>query len=78
MIEGPVPAAVPPQKPVNHSRVAPVPAEPPTAVKVVLPPVQIVVVPEMLIGAMENVWNVIKTSSKEAGQGAFVIVQRKV
>ena len=78
MIEAPVPAAVPPQEPENHCKVAPVPAVPPTAVKVVLPPVQMDVVPEMLVGAVEDVWNVITTSSKEAVQGALLIVQRRV
>ena len=78
MIEAPVPAAVPPQEPVNHCSVAPVPADPPTAVSVVLPPVQIKVVPDMLVGAVEDVWNVMTTSSVEAVHGAFEIVQRKV
>ena len=78
MIDAPVPAAVPPQEPENHCKVAPVPAEPPTAVKVVLPPLQMVVVPETLVGAVEDVWNVITTSSKEAVHGAFEIVQRRV
>ena len=78
MIEGPVPAAVPPQEPVNHCSVAPVPGVPPTEVNVVLPPVQIVVVPEMLVGAVEDVWKVITTSSVDAVQGAFEMVQRRV
>ena len=77
-MDGPTPAAVPPHEPVNHCRVAPVPADPPTAVSVVLPPVQIKVVPVMLVGAVEDVRKVITTSSAEAVHGAFEIVQRKV
>ena len=78
VIEAPVPAAGPPQEPVNHCATAPVPAEPPTTVSVVELPVQIKFVPEMLVGATLEVWNVITTSSVEAAQGAFVIVQRRV
>ena len=78
MIEAPVPAAVPPQEPANHCATAPVPSEPPTTVSVVVLPVQIKFVPEMLVGATLEVWNVITTSSVEGVQGAFVIVQRKV
>lgn len=51
----PVPADVPPQEPVNHCAVAPVPAMPPDTVKVVLPPEQIVVLPEMPVGATDGV-----------------------
>ena len=78
VMEAPVPAAVPPQEPENHCAVAPVPGEPPTKVRVVLLPVQIKLVPEMLVGAVEEVWNVITTSSVEAVHGAFEIVQRRV
>jgi hypothetical protein len=78
VIEAPVPAAVPPQEPVNHCATAPVPSEPPTTVSVVELPVQIKFVPEMLVGATLEVWNVITTSSVEGVQGAFVIVQRRV
>jgi hypothetical protein len=38
--------------------VAPVPSVPPVAVKVVLPPLQMVVVPEMDVGATDNVFTV--------------------
>ena len=78
MIEAPVPAAVPPQEPLNHCAVAPVPDEPPTKVRVVLLPVQIKLVPLMLVGAVEEVWKVTTTSSVDAAQGAFEIVQRRV
>ncbi len=54
----PVPALVPPQEPLNHSAEAPVPDTPPTKLKVVLPPAHIVVVPLMLVGAVEGVLTV--------------------
>lgn len=57
-IELPVPAAVPPHEPVNHSAVAPVPAVPPAKVNVVDDPVQIVVVPEIDVGATLLVFTV--------------------
>jgi len=57
-IDAPVPMNVPPHDPVNHSTTAPVPKLPPVAVKVVLPPLQIVVVPEMDVGAVDKVFTV--------------------
>ena len=51
----PVPAGVPPQEPVYHFAAAPVPALPPTRVRVVLPPLQMVDMPEILRGAVEGV-----------------------
>ena len=51
----PVPASVPPHEPEYHLAVAPVPALPPTSVKVVLPPLQKVETPEILRGAVESV-----------------------
>lgn len=54
----PVPAEVPPHEPVNHSAVAPVPALPPDTVKVVLFPLQMVVVPVAPVGAVDNVLTV--------------------
>ena len=57
----PVPADVPPQDAVNHSANAPVPAEPPATVSVVLPPGQIVVVPVAPVGAVDNVFTVTVT-----------------
>ncbi len=52
----PVPAAVPPQEPVNHCATAPVPAVPPDKVKVVDAPAQIVVaVAEIPVGATDGV-----------------------
>ena len=48
----PVPSAVPPQVPEYHLAIAPVPALPPTSVKVVLPPLQMVETPEILRGAV--------------------------
>src|SRR6185503_9595346 len=77
-MEAPVPAAVPPHEPLNHCAVAPVPGDPPTKVKVVLPPVQIKLVPEMLVGAVEDVWNVMTTASVDTVQGELEIVQRRV
>ena len=52
VIELPVPAEAPPQDPVNHWAVAPVPAEPPLNVNVVDAPSQIVVVPIIPVGAV--------------------------
>ena len=57
----PVPADVPPQDTVNHSAVAPVPALPPATVSVVLPPLQMVVVPVAPVGAVDKVLTVTVT-----------------
>lgn len=54
----PVPKTVPPHDPANHCGVAPVPANPPVRVNVVLLPLQIVVVPVMPVGATDNVLTV--------------------
>jgi hypothetical protein len=51
----PVPTLVPPQEPVNHCGVAPVPIVPPFTVSVVEVPLQIVVVPVIPVGATEAV-----------------------
>ncbi len=51
----PVPITVLPQEPANHWATAPVPAEPPDTVKVVLAPLQIVVVPVMPVGVADGV-----------------------
>ena len=58
VIEVPLPAEVPPQELLYHCQVAPVPKEPPTTVKVVLPPAQMVVVPLIELGAVESVCTV--------------------
>ena len=60
----PVPIAVPPHEPVNHSVIAPVPFDPPATVKVVLLPLQIVVVPVAPVGAVDNVFTVTVTSAQ--------------
>lgn len=60
-IASPVPAGVPPHDPVNHSVVAPVPLDPPSTVKVVLLPLQMVVVPITPVGAVDNVFTVTVT-----------------
>ena len=57
----PVPADVPPHEAVNHSAVAPVPALPPATVSVVLPPLQMVVVPVAPVGAVDKVFTVTVT-----------------
>jgi hypothetical protein len=57
-IELPVPITVEPQDPENHWAAAPVPAEPPLNVKVVLNPLQIVVVLVIDVGAALNVFTV--------------------
>jgi len=64
-IDAPVPINVPPHDPVNHSTIAPVPKIPPVAVKVVLPPLQMVVVPEMDVGAVDNVFTVTVADAHE-------------
>ena len=51
----PVPAGVQPHEAEYHLAVAPVPALPPTSVKVVLLPLQMVETPEILRGAVESV-----------------------
>ena len=60
----PVPADVPPHEPVNHSATAPVPALPPTSVRVVLLPLQMVETPEILVGATESVLTVINCEAQ--------------
>ena len=60
----PVPAGVPPHDAEYHLAVAPVPALPPTSVKVVLPPLQMVEVPEILRGAVEGVFTVTLTEAQ--------------
>ena len=59
MIASPVPAAVPPHDPVNHSVVAPGAFDPPDTVKVVLLPLQMVVVPVAPVGAVDEEFTVI-------------------
>ena len=60
----PVPAGVPPHELVNHSAIAPVPVLPPTTVRVVLLPKQIVETPEILVGAVECVLTVINCEAQ--------------
>ena len=60
----PVPADAPPHEPVNHSATAPVPALPPTSVRVVLLPRQMVETPEILVGAIERVLTVINCEAQ--------------
>jgi hypothetical protein len=52
----PVPAAVPPHEPVNHSHTAPVPSEPPVTVSVLFVPKQVLLfVMSIAVGAPELV-----------------------
>ena len=55
----PVPITVALHELAVHSAMAPVPALPPTSVSVVLPPLQIVEIPEILVGATESVLTLI-------------------
>lgn len=55
----PVKTRVPPHDPVNHCVEAPVPFIPPDTVKVVLLPLQIVVIPVAPVGATEAAFTVI-------------------
>lgn len=64
----PVPAEVPPHELVNHCAVAPVPAKPPVTVSVVLFPLQMVVVPDMPVGATDKVLTV--TTTGDVGASA--------
>lgn len=59
----PVPIAVLPHDPVNHSATAPVPAAPPETVSDVDEPLQMVVVPDTPVGAVEKLWLLMVTSS---------------
>ncbi len=63
-MEAPLPTNVPPQLPENHSTTAPVPNEPPTAVRVVDVPLQTVVVPEIDVGATEAALTVTVTGTR--------------
>ena len=61
----PVPALVPPHDPENHSAVAPNPAVPPLTVNVVESPLQIEVIPEILVGATEVALTVTVVETQE-------------
>ena len=61
----PVPAGVPPHEAEYHLAVAPVPTLPPTSVKVVLPPLQMVETPEILRGAVEGVLTFTLTETQD-------------
>ena len=52
-MDEPVPMEVPPHDPEYHFHEAPVPNEPPLTESVVLPPGQILVVPEIPVGATD-------------------------
>ena len=60
----PVPITVPLHELADHSAIAPVPALPPTRVKVVLPPLQMVEIPEILRGAVEGVLTLINCEAQ--------------
>ena len=60
----PVPMTVPLHELAVHSAMAPVPALPPTRVKVVLPPLQMVEIPEILVGATESVLTLINCETQ--------------
>ena len=61
----PVPITVPLHELAVHSAMAPVPALPPTRIKVVLPPLQIVEIPEILVGATESVLTLINCEAQD-------------
>ena len=54
----PVPIGALPHEPANHSTVAFVPRLPPVTLKVVLPPLQMTVVPVIAVGAVERILTV--------------------
>ena len=60
----PVPITVPLHELAVHSAMAPVPALPPTSVKVVFPPLHIVEMPEILRGATESVLTLINCEAQ--------------
>ena len=60
----PVPIGVPPHEPANHSATAFVPRLPPVTLKVVLPPLQMTVVPLIPVGAVEKEFTVMVFSSE--------------
>ena len=60
----PVPMTAPPHELADHSAMAPVPAKPPTRLRVVLPPLQIVVTPEILVGAFDSSLTVINCDAQ--------------
>ena len=60
----PVPITVPLHELADHSALAPVPALPPTSVSVVLPPLQMVEIPEILVGATESVLTLINCEAQ--------------
>jgi hypothetical protein len=60
----PLPSNVPPQESEYHCAVAPVPAEPPFKVNVVLSPEQIIDEPLILIGAIESELTVTVTEAQ--------------
>ena len=74
----PVPTGVPPHELLNHSAVAPVPEVPPDNVKVVESPLQIVVVPDMLVGATDGVLTVNVVGLLVAVPEAVVTVTKPV
>ena len=59
-----VPITVPLHELADHSATAPVPALPPTSVSVVLPPLQMVETPEILVGATESVFTVMSCEAQ--------------
>ena len=64
-METPLPTAVPPQLPLYHCQLAPVPNAPPTTESVVLLPEQIVVaVAEAEVGSVELVLTVMVTETQ--------------
>ena len=60
----PVPITVPLHELAVHSAMAPVPALPPTRLRVVLPSLQIVETPEILVGAVDSVFTVINCEAQ--------------
>jgi len=68
VMEGPVPTCVPPQVPLYHTRVDPVPLVPPDALNVVDPPAQIVEgLALTFVGAVEFVFTVTVTLAQLVG-----------
>ncbi len=71
LIEFPVPTNVPPQLPLYQFHVAPVPKLPPVTVRVVDDPLQMVVMPEIPVGATDNDCTVIVTGVQVVFPQAF-------
>jgi hypothetical protein len=74
LIEAPVPINVPPQEPVNHFQVAPVPNEPPFTLSVKFTPVEANATEEVIdVGAALTAFTVVVTLAEVPEQPAALV-----